>query len=316
MRRSFGWLAVVAGLLAVAFLLLRTPDIPAEDLRAKYASPQSQFLALSPGFVVHVRDEGPRDAPVLLLAHGSNASLHTWEPWVARLSERYRVVTLDLQGHGLTGPIPSGCYTRECMVTTIEAVRQRLAIERFAIGGSSMGGAVAWTYALEHSERVKALVLVASSGAPRAGGGTDPIGFRLARMPLIRELAVVVTPRALIERSLAQSVSVASAASAEAVDRYWELLRYPGNRRATLQRFPSEPATKERLAPLQRLPVLLLWGTEDRLLAVAEARFFADAMPQAKLIAYPGIGHLPQEETPDRSAADVAAFLDDVGVGG
>ncbi|MFN3371365.1 MAG: alpha/beta fold hydrolase [Sphingomonadaceae bacterium] len=311
MRKLFVGLAALAGLLLLAFLLLRTPDVPWDELRADYASPASQFIELAPGFRVHVRDEGPREAPVLLLVHGSNASLHSWELWVARLSDRFRIVSLDLQGHGLTGPAPDGCYTPDCMATTIEAVRAKLGIERLAIAGNSMGGNVALSYALAHPERVTHLILVDSSGAPVKADRPAPLGFRIARMPVVRDIAAHVTPRSVIERTLDQSVSVKAVATEAAVDRYWRLLRAPGNREATMARFSQAvpQRTAADLAPLRGKLVLILWGEEDALIPVAAALWFKAALPGARLVSYPGIGHLPQEEAPDRTAADVAAFL-------
>jgi len=311
-RRIWIWaLAALAAGFAFAFFLLRTPDVPANELRAKYGSPESQYVELLPGFEVHLRDEGPKDAPALFLIHGSNASLHTWEAWVVRLTPGYRVISLDLQGHGLTGPHPAACYSRACMVQTVEAVRLRLGIEKLAIGGNSMGGGVAWAYALAHPERTAAIILVDSAGAQVKADRAPPIGFRVAQMPGIRSLGEIITPRALIERSLDQSVSVKSVASPEAVDRYWELLRYPGNRAATLDRFgtPREPVSKATFAPLRDVPTLILWGEEDRLFPPAAARWFQAALPNARLIIYPGVGHLPQDEAPGLTADDVKAFL-------
>ncbi len=312
-RRFWLWtLAALAAGLVFAFLLSRTPDVPAEDLRAKYGSPDSQYVELSPGFTVHLRDQGPKDAPALFLVHGSNASLHTWEPWVTRLSSRFRLVSLDLQGHGLTGPILDNCYTTACMASTVEAVRAKLGIERLAIAGNSMGGGVAIAYALSHPERVAGLVLVDSSGAAMAGSGSVPLGFRIARTPVLRDVAASITPRFLVARTLEASVSIKAVASEEAITRYWELLRAPGNREATLDRFGQGFARFDRaaLAPLANTPVLILWGEEDALIPVAAARWFKDALPAAQMIIYPGIGHIPHEETPDRSAADVAAFVE------
>jgi pimeloyl-ACP methyl ester carboxylesterase len=311
-RRRWPWvLAALLGLLFAAFLALRTPDIPAAELRARYGSTTSQYIELSPGFTVHIRDEGPRDAPALLLIHGSNASLHTWEPWVKRLSGRYRVVTLDLQGHGLTGERPDRCYSRTCMLDTVELLRAKLGIERMAIGGNSMGGAVSWAYALAHPDRVSALILVDSAGAQLDPGQPRPIGFRIARTPVLRNLMETITPRSMIAASLDQSVTVKAVAGPADVDRYWELLRYPGNRRATLDRFATtpEPVSLATFAPLATMPTLILWGEEDRLFAPEAALWFKKAIPNAQLILYPRTGHLPQEETPDRSANDVAQFL-------
>ncbi len=312
MRRALGWLALVAGALVALFLAVRTPDIPAEVLKARYANAASQFVPLAPGLTVHLRDEGPREAPALILVHGSNASLHTWEPWVARLSDRFRVVSLDLQGHGLTGPITPPCYTTACMAETVEKVRAHLGLEAVAIAGNSMGGGVALAYALRHPERAAALILVDSGGAPVRREGGPPVGFRVAQMPVIRDLAAHVTPRLMVARTLQASVSVKAVASDAAITRYWDLLHYPGTRRATLERFaaPRTPITAEMLSPLRTTPTLILWGREDALIPVAAAAWLKAALPQARLIVYDGIGHLPQEETPDRSAADVAAFLE------
>ncbi len=297
--------------LILGFGLVRAPDVPFDALRADYASPASAFLEVAPGFRVHVRDEGVRDAPALFLIHGSNASLHSWEPWVERLGGRFRLVSLDLQGHGLTGPIPDGCYTPDCMAATIEAVRERLGIERMAIAGSSMGGNVALSYALAHPERVTHLILVGSSGAPIRADRPAPIGFRIARMPVVREVAAHVTPRSVIARTLEQSVSVQSVVTDAAIDRYWRLLRAPGNRQATMTRFSQgiPQRTTADLAPLAGTPVLLMWGEEDALIPVAAALWFKAALPNARFVSYRRVGHLPHEEAPDRTAADVAAFL-------
>ncbi len=308
------WPWVVPGLLGLlvgAFLVLRTPDTPVDELKARYASQSSEFLEVSPGFLVHVRDEGLRNAPALFLVHGSNASLHTWEPWVERLKTRYRIVSLDLQGHGLTGPILSGCYTTECMADTVEAVRAKLGIDRIAIAGSSMGGGVSIAYALAHPDRVSALILVDAAGAPVERPEQPPIAFRIASSPLVRPIAAQITPKGLVAKTLEQSVSVKSVASEEAATRYWELLRRSGNREATMERW-SQGWTRfsaARLAPLKGMPVLIVWGNEDRLIPVAAANWFKEALPQAEVRVYPNIGHIPQEEAPDRSAADVDTFL-------
>lgn len=79
-----------------------TPDRDPKDLMEKYGQSPSRILPLPNGQKVHIRDEGPRNAPVLLLLHGSNSSLHTWDGWVSKLKEKYRIVRYDQPGHGLT----------------------------------------------------------------------------------------------------------------------------------------------------------------------------------------------------------------------
>ncbi len=311
-----GGLALIA-LLVIAFLISRTPDTDAAEMRAKYGGAPSQFVDIGDGVTVHLRDEGPKDAPAIMLLHGSNADLHTWEPWVAALTSQYRVIRFDQVGHGLTGPDPAHDYSRANYVADVLAVADKLGLERFIIGGNSMGGKHALAFAIAHPDRVSGLVLVDASGAPmpqdkaakkNSGGGN--IGFRTARMPGINRLVEQVTPRSLIAQSLEQSVSVKSIITEPMIDRYWELLRYPGNRRATLKRFsqPHESLTEAEIAGVTA-PTLILWGEEDRLIPVAAGQWLAKVMPTAQITVYPNIGHLPQEEAPAATLGDLLPWL-------
>src|SRR4051812_41452608 len=93
------WLVRIFGLLLllaiIAIALAWTQDRDPTALRAKYADTHSQFLDLGSGLHVHVRDEGRRDAPAIVLLHGSNASLQTWDAWTRRLAGKYRVIRYD-----------------------------------------------------------------------------------------------------------------------------------------------------------------------------------------------------------------------------
>lgn len=311
MKRALKWALVLVGTGLLALLLIGWQrDLDPADLQAKYANGASQFLDVGGGLLVHARDQGRGDGEAVVLLHGSNASLQTWEPWVKRLGTKYRVISLDQIGHGLTGPNPSDDYSPAAFVDTLDRTLAKLGVTHFALAGSSMGGAVAWHYALAHPEKVDALILVDAAGAPVAESDALPIGVRVAQTPLVRQLAEFVTPRSLIERTLREGLYNQSVIDDRMIDRYWELLLYPGNRRATMLRNSRKKDVADR-ATLSRLhmPVLILWGKEDRLIPVAAARWFVKAMPQAQQIVYPGIGHVPMEETSDRSARDVDTFL-------
>ena len=311
--RILKWLFIsITALFAIGFAIGYTPDTDPVEMRAKYGSAPSQFLTLSPGLTVHVRDQGPRDGQAVILIHGSNASLQTWEPWVARLQDEYRVISLDLPGHGLTGINPSGVYDYPSYAAVVDQVMQKLGIPSAIIAGNSMGGGVAWTYALAHPDKVAGLVLVDAAGAPNASSRKAPIGFRIARMPIIKEFARVIMPRAMFESSLKTSISNAAIITPQMVDRYWELNRYPGNREATMLRFAvaqkSRPVTPAQLAEI-KAPVLILWGAEDNLIPVSSGQWFHKNLPGSKLIIYPKVGHIPMEEVPDRSAADLTSWV-------
>lgn len=312
MRRAVKWLAALAAILVVAFLLLRTPDTDPAAMRAKYGVAPSQFVALGDGLTVHLRDEGPRDSPAIVLLHGSNADLHTWEPWAKDLSRDYRVVRFDQIGHGLTGANPGGDHSPAAYVEGVRRVADKLGIERFVLAGNSMGGAIAARFALAHPERLEGLVLIDAGGAPKRGNARGNIGFKLAATPGVAQLMQSITPRTLVERSLRQSVANQAIVTDAAVDRYWELLRYPGNRAATMERFstPRETFDPQALGAI-RMPTLILWGERDALISVDGARWFARAIPGSQLITYPGIGHLPMEEAPAQTVADLRSWLTD-----
>jgi pimeloyl-ACP methyl ester carboxylesterase len=301
-------LLLIGGGIALAW----TPDRDPVALRAAYATAPSRFVDLGDGLIVHVRDEGPRDAPAIVLLHGSNASLHTWDPWASRLAARYRIIRYDQPGHGLTGPHPRGDYRAAAYADVLERLARKLGLERFVLGGNSMGGWVAWNYALAHPERLRGLALIDASGAPGASPKRLPLGFRIARSgfaPMMEHL----TPRWIVARSVEQSMHVQSAITPAMIDRYWELLLYPGNRAATgaRARTPRNELSPQ-LAARITTPTLLLWGAEDRLVPVAGARWFAAHIPGARLQVMPGIGHIPMEEAPAASARILEDWLQDL----
>jgi pimeloyl-ACP methyl ester carboxylesterase len=312
MKRVLKVLAVVAVVLVIGFLLLRVPDTDPAAMRAKYGGPPSQFVALPGGPTVHYRDEGPRSAPAIVLLHGSNADLHTWQPWVDRLKDRYRVIRFDQRGHGLTGAAAGG-YSADAFAADIGKLADALKLGRFVLAGNSMGGANAARFAMLHPERLTALVLIDAGGAPvrREGGGN--LAFTVLRLPVIGPLASQLAHRSLVERSLRQSVSNQAVATDAAIDRYWELARLPENRAATRERFsqPWTQFTADEVAQIT-VPTLVMWGKEDRLVPFAAAKWFTRYLPKPRLVSYEGIGHLPMEEAPDRSAADLIDFLADI----
>jgi pimeloyl-ACP methyl ester carboxylesterase len=317
MKRFGKVLLVLLALLGIAFLALRTPDTDPAAMKAKYGAAPSQFVDLGGGLTVHLRDEGPRDAPAIVLLHGSNADLHTWEPWAAALRSDYRVIRFDTIGHGLTGAAPGKDYSAGAMAALVGRVADRLGLGRFVLGGNSMGGAVSVTYALAHQDRLAGLVLVDAGGAPKPGGERGNIGFKLAATPGVNQIIKWITPRRIVERSLSQSVTNQAIVTPAAVERYWELLRYPGNREATMIRMTAPRRTFDpaRLATI-KVPTLVLWGKEDKLIGPDAARWYAKAIAGSTLRIYPGIGHLPHEEAAEATVSDLKAWLMSPGVKG
>ena len=312
MKWAWRGLLVLLAILVVAFFALRVPDTDPAEMRAKYGGEPSMFLNIDNDRTIHVRDEGPRDAPVIVLLHGSNADLHTWQPWVDILKEDYRVIRFDQRGHGLTGPAPDGDYSTAGFGRDIDAVTGALGVETFTLAGNSMGGGIAMAYAIEKPWKLDALVLVDAAGAPvkREGGGN--LAFKLAAMPVVGDLLSQLLPRSLVAKSFAQSVSNQDVVTDAAIDRYWELARYPGNRAATRQRF-STARTSFDAKDIERvqMPTLIIWGKEDALIPYEAALWYDRHLPRSTLVGYDGIGHIPMEEAAERSATDLTIWLAD-----
>lgn len=305
-------LATVVAII-VAFLLLRTPDTDRAEMIAKYGGPNAAFVAGPAGQRIHYRDQGNRGGPPIVLIHGANSSLHTWEPLVQRLGADYRIVTLDLPGHGLTGATPDTDYSAEGMMAAVDVVAAKLGLDHFAVGGNSMGGWVAWRYALARPAQVDALLLIDAAGMPLRKGEKAPesnVGFRVLQYPFGRWLATKITPRMLVEESLRGSVEKQAIVDDAMIDRYWELLRFPGNRDATVMRakMNREPAMAARVGEI-KVPTLILFGAKDRLINPTAAQTFHERIAGSEVVIESGIGHLPMEEAPDETAAAIADFL-------
>jgi pimeloyl-ACP methyl ester carboxylesterase len=300
-------LLFLLGALSGAALWAYTPDLPRELLIQRYANQRSKFIEVA-GAQAHVRDEGKADAMPLLLIHGSLGSLHMWDGWVAELQDRYRLISVDLPGHGLTGDWPRGEFSVEAYADFIEVLADTLHLDRFAVAGHSLGGAVAWTFAATRPERVSQLILVDAAGFPREGGEL-PLPIRLARQRVIGDIGIYFKPERLVRRSLLEVYADPAMVTPERVKQFSELQRFPGNRPATLIR----ARTQEPLdpTPLKRLdvPTLIIWGAKDRWVPVADGFRFQNDIKGSKLAIFENLGHDPMEENPKATAAAVAEFL-------
>jgi pimeloyl-ACP methyl ester carboxylesterase len=315
MRRTLAVSLTIIAVLAAGWLALRRADIPYDTLETVYSVPDTQFMTLDDGLKVHYTDTGPQDRAALVLVHGFSASLHTWEAWKTALELDYRVITLDLPGHGLTRAEDPSQAKIERFAEVVHEVTQDLGVERFTLAGNSMGGNTAWSYALTYPETLDGLILVAASGWPEEEGEGDgsPFIFTLLSNPIARTLLKDLDMTSLTRSGLEGSYTDQSFVTDELVERYVALSRAPGHRATLLAIMAGErvEATAEKLSAIT-VPTLVMWGTDDNLVPVSGAQKFADAIPGATLAVYEGIGHLPQEENAEQSIADVRAFMMDV----
>lgn len=314
-RRLMAVLLTAVAILAAGWLALRRPDIPFHTLEAAYASPESEYIVLgSDGARVHFRDQGRVDGPAIVLVHGFSSSLHSWTPWIRGLEDTYRVISLDLPGHGLTRGFDTELVNMAGFVDVIDQVTDEIGVERFVLVGSSMGGNAAWNFALEHPERLDGLVLVGASGWPptEAELADRPLVLRLLANPAARRLLKDLDMSALIRSGLEDSFVDPRFVTDEMVERYASLSRAPGHRAALLHILSDADedayASRQALGAID-VPTLVMQGREDALVPVRFAEAFAEAIPGADLVIYDAVGHLPHEEIAQRSLADLEVFL-------
>lgn len=297
-------------LLCLACVVLGTQfraDIPRAEMIARYGQAPSQFMTLA-GQEIHFRDQG--QGPALLLLHGMGASLHTWDQWTTALQDSFRVIRVDLPAYGLTGSHPQHDYSLDAYITFVDDLVERLDLDSVSIVGNSLGGAIAWNYAAIYPRKVHKLILIDAWGFP------DPerkptLGVRLAGTPILKNIVRYITPRSLIEKSIYEVYGDDNKVTEAVVDRYYEMMLAEGNREAFITRQDSPfPFIRERLAAVYH-PTLLLWGEEDAWIPLATGVSFMQALPNAQLISYPGVGHLPMEEIPQRTVKDARRFLED-----
>ncbi len=309
----------VASIVAAAVLVcllgaaawLWTPDKPLKTLEAKYLRSPDDLIEVA-GTRLHVRDDGPRTAPAVIMIHGFASSLQTWEPWARALEARFRVVRFDLPGSGLSSPDPRGDYTDARTLQVLLALMDRLGIARASLVGNSIGGRIAWTFAAEHPDRVDTLVLVSPDGFASSGFAYGVAPKVSAMLGLMR----YVLPRALVRASLRPAYGEPSALTGPTVTRYRDLMRAPGGRQALLSRM-RETVLVDPRPRLRRItaPVLLVWGERDGMIPFRNAKDYMRELPDARLVTFPRLGHVPQEEAPARSIGPVLAFLSERGAG-
>ena len=297
---------VVFVLLAVSIgLWLWTPDKGRSILQAKYLNTPGDIVEIL-GTHLHVRDSGPKTSPAIILLHGFGSSLQTWDAWASVLQKDYRVVRFDLPGSGLSEPDPTGDYTDARTLALIGALMDRLQIDQARVIGNSIGGRIAWKFAAEYPQRVRKLVLISPDGFASAGFGygdkhTVPASIKLMRYFL---------PRTLVRQSIASAYGNPSALTEETLDRYYDLMRAPGVRQAMIERMEQtflldpEPLLRKISAP-----TLLVWGEKDALIPFGNADDYLRAIRDARLVSFPELGHVPQEEAPALSVQPVQSFL-------
>jgi pimeloyl-ACP methyl ester carboxylesterase len=304
---GFGIVTILVAV-GVGILVLAEKDKKLETLLPIYANKESKFLPVL-GMQVHYRVEGPAsDTLPIVLIHGTSASLHTWDSLTLLLKDKKKIIRFDLPAFGLTGPNKENTYNAEVYNIFVDSVLEKLKVTSCIVAGNSLGGSIAWHYALYNIKRVQQLILLDASGYPKKNE-KGSIGFKIASMPVINNLLLWVTPKFLVKKSLEGVFVDKTKVNEESIDRYHDLLLREGNRKAALSIFKA--GFKPNPEPIKtiQIPTLIIWGDQDQLINVSNAYLFNKDIMGSKLVVLQNVGHAPMEETPSKVAAAICAFL-------
>lgn len=303
--------ATAAASLAVAAKLLARPrDADWSKYRDCVFHSEHSCFAEVDGLRVHYQDAGNPANPALVLIHGFASSTLVWSKVFLSLVEAgFRVIAVDLLGFGYSGKPRNGEYTIAGQARLLMGLLNCLGIRRATLVGSSYGGAVAATCALDHPHRVEKLVLVGTVN------NNEPLRFKLMRIfssPLVGD---VVSPLLIGSRRLLRQ------RMKRVYDRHeWVLderrvdarhfpLRAAGTQRAiirTVRGWDAERISRE--AHLIRQPTLLLWGENDLEIPLADGERLHEEISGSRLVVFLNCGHLPHEEYPEAFTKVVTDF--------
>lgn len=254
-------------------------------------------LALDDGDL-HVRRDGPHDAPALLLLHGTGASLRTWDPMVPQLTGSQHVIRVDLPGCGRSGTPKDGGYAVPDQARRVGEALDRLGVARAIVVGHSSGGAFATALAERRPDLVTAIALVNTGPAMAAYTAAD-LAVDPARWPELTDAEL----RGLLSQAFGEGFEIPQPFVDEF--RHLDLVVF-GALSHAIRAYLEERALPERLAGLGK-PLLVLFGEDDRRWRASSAADY-HAVPGAAVVMLSGLGHTPIIEDPARTARHLLAF--------
>jgi pimeloyl-ACP methyl ester carboxylesterase len=274
--------------------------VPRDEPHVKGDQASDEVILSLEGGNVYVRQDGLRDAPALLLIHGSGSSARVWDPLVPLLTASHRVIRADLLGHGQSDKPAGGDYAIPAQGSRIAAALDRLDVSHAVVVGHSSGGYTATALAGQRPDLVTALALI------NTGPSVDA---------LITQQDVAIGPEQwalLTDAQLRQAAGSAfSRPGYEPPQEFLDDVRsmtyhtFTATMRASGAYIQHQPLP-ERLAPLGK-PLLVIYGADDRRWRPSAAVDY-QAVPGARVEMLPGLGHSPNLEDPPRTAALLLAF--------
>lgn len=249
--------------------------------------------------------EGGQGETVFLI-HGFQSNKDIWSRFAGQLTNQYHVIAIDLPAHGDSNILMDKRYTIAEQARMVAAIMDKLQLTQAVhVVGHSMGGAIAFNLAANAPGHVKTLVLMNAAGveAPRPSG-------------LMRELEkgknpLIVRNRDDYDAMLAFTMSDAPYIPSPMLN---ELTREAMGREPIATKIfadlhPQFNAKAEEILPRVKVPVLVLWGDEDKVVDVSSTDVFKKWLPRSEVVVLKGVGHAPQLERTKETAQVYRAFL-------
>jgi pimeloyl-ACP methyl ester carboxylesterase len=294
------WPPVVALPLLMQSALAGPP--PGIDLDAFDALKKS--VSLPDGESLAYVSMGAAAGHAVVLIHGYTDSARDWVPLLPYLPPRWRLILVDLRGHGRSGK-PECCYTRLDFAYDIKLLLDALRVQRADIVGHSMGSIIAQTFAEYWPERTRRVVLISSSGGPRAGAPPHKRAYdyaaqiRQLKEPLDADSPFMIEWWSSPTPVDADFIRRQRRDAAAMPLRVWLAVLDQGLVDSDLQ----------RTLPKLTAPTLLVWGSADPIMEEDERQSLREALPHAQVKVFQGLGHNPFWEDPQHCAEVINAFL-------
>jgi pimeloyl-ACP methyl ester carboxylesterase len=300
---------------AVAWKLVSRADtVRFHDVSQNIPHAENSDFVEVDGASVHFQEFGDRRNPTLLLIHGFAASVYVWRMTAPELAERgFHVIALDLLGFGYSDKPAWFDYKITSQARMVSRFMDRLGIGRATIVGSSYGGAVSLTLALDYAERVEKLVLVDSVI------NDEPKNHIVLRLAKIRGVGEMITPFLVDSKLFARIRMHGTLSSAnhhlitpDRVDSIVRPLTAKDAHNSVLQTGRNWDANRiEADAGLITQPTLIIWGEEDTVIPIQNGQKLYDSILHSRFVVFKDCGHVPQEENPELFVGLVDEFCHD-----
>lgn len=278
-----------------------------ENLEPEDAA-EGEFCTLSNDWRIHFISKG-EGSPVVLL-HGFMDTLQSWRGNVEELAKRHRVIALDAPGFGSSERVRGQVYSIKAQARVLAEFLDRQGVEKTALVGHSLGGALAAQFAYNFPWRVTRLVLVDAAVYLRVPRTTRLVG-RIPRFLTRGAIGIYSMNGAGIRASLKNAYGDARRVQEESVHVRTRASRVQGTAEALVSMIGSlhDSDLPEAAAGLT-MPTLIVWGEKDPVLPLSHARRLQHELPDARLAIVAGAGHLPHEEMPEKMNQLLTGFLD------